>query len=103
MWRCGAMALFVSLSVCSFAQVRPCTKVEAQHADDAIDTLNSWAVFIGGIELIAHVTTARRQRGYMKLWLAIWRIVGECCPGWLSSRETTADLNGLFSSMWITR
>ena len=42
MWRGGAITLFLGVSVAVLAQVPPCTRDDAQRADQAVDTLNSW-------------------------------------------------------------
>jgi hypothetical protein len=42
MWRWGATALCLGSSVAVLAQAHPCTQQDAQRADQAVDTLNSW-------------------------------------------------------------
>jgi hypothetical protein len=42
MWRWGAAVLCLGSSIAALAQSRPCTQEEAQRADQAVDTLNSW-------------------------------------------------------------
>jgi len=42
MWRWGAIALCLASSLAAIAQDRRCTQQQAQQADEAVDTLNSW-------------------------------------------------------------
>jgi hypothetical protein len=42
MWRLLGIALCLASLVAAFGQNHPCTKHEAEHADEAVDTMKSW-------------------------------------------------------------